>query len=667
MGKKVPPIWVVITALGAFSVLTVAVLSCFGLIGIEHQLEARKDVVALEKILINHNNADNFMDDVRADVLRAVQSSSGTNREGADAIRADVRHHSDVVMTAIGDNLSAVPTADLRGKYSEITGLAQAFIPAGRQAVELALTDPVAGAANYEQFRQTFTAMEESMDNLRDILQTKLHQVRKDAAIVAARVEQMIVLYSAIGAVLLILMTAVAVRIANSTARALANSREEAQRLALHDTLTGLPNRAYLSDHMSLSLKSVQGTTDLLSVICLDLDRFKQVNDTLGHPIGDALLCQVADRLRGCLRASDVVARLGGDEFAIVQAPITRVEDAGVLAQNVIDALSKPFVVQGHQVTIGTSVGIALAPVDTDDAGELLKMADIALYRAKTDGRGLFRVFERGMDTRLQARRELELDLREAVVLEQFEVHYQPLVDVSTGHVTALEALVRWKHPERGLVGPDEFIPLAEETGLIAPLGAWVLQKACLAAAAWPENVKVAVNVSAAQFKNSSIVSAVLSALNASGLNPERLELEITETALLTETNATLAILHELRSLGVRIAMDDFGTGYSSLGYLRSFPFDKIKIDRCFIQEITTSADCKAIVRAVTGLGVSLGIATTAEGVETTDQLDMIRAEGCNQVQGYYFSRPVPADAVMALLGRSIAGSRSAELQGVAA
>lgn len=667
MAKRVPPIWMVIAALGAFSVLTVAVLSCFGLIGIEHQLDARKDVVALEKILINHNNADNFMDDVRADVLRAVQSSTGINREGTDTIRADVRHHTEVVNTAIGENLAAAPTADLRVKYSEITGLAQAFIPAGRQAVELALTDPVAGASNYEQFRRTFSTMEESMDNLRDVLQTKLHDVRANAAVVAAKVEQMIVVYSVVGGLLLIVMTAAAIRIASGIARALANSREEAQRLALHDTLTGLPNRAYLSDHLSSSLKQIQEAGESLSVLCIDLDRFKEVNDTLGHPIGDALLREVADRLRGCLRACDVVSRLGGDEFAIVQAPITRIEDSGTLAQNVIDALAKPFVVEGHQVSIGTSVGIALAPVDTNDAGELLKMADIALYRAKTDGRGLFRVFERGMDTKLQTRRELELDLREAVVLEQFELHYQPLVDIASGHVTALEALVRWKHPKRGMVGPDEFITLAEETGLIAPLGAWVLLKACAAAATWQENVKVAVNVSAAQFKGSQLVHNVRNGLRSSGLDPERLELEITETALLIDTNATLAVLRELRSMGVRIAMDDFGTGYSSLGYLRSFPFDKIKIDRCFIQEIATSADCKAIVRAVTGLGVSLGIATTAEGVETSDQLDLIRAEGCDQVQGYFFSRPVPAEAVPALLGRRFAGSPPADLQGVAA
>ena len=667
MVKNAPPIWVVITALGAFSVLTVAVLSWFGFMGIEHQLDARKDVVALERILINHNNADNFMDDVRADVLRAVQSSSGNNQEGADAIRTDVRHHTEVVNTAIGENLKAAPTADLRGRYSEITGLAEAFIPAGRQAVELALTDPVAGARNYEQFRQTFSAMEESMDSLRDDLQKRLSDLRKNAAVVAARVEQLIVIYSGVGGLLLIVTTAIAVRIANGTARALASSREEAHRLALHDTLTELPNRAYLSDHMNSSLKKLQGTDDLLAVLCIDLDRFKQVNDTLGHPIGDALLREVADRLRGCLRDCDVVARLGGDEFAIVQAPIQRVEDSGSLAQNVIEALAKPFVIQGHQVTIGTSVGIALAPGDTDNAGELLKMADIALYRAKTDGRGLFRVFERGMDTRLQARRELELDLREAVLLEQFELHYQPLVDITTGHVTALEALVRWKHPKRGMVGPDEFIALAEETGLIAPIGAWVLQKACAAAAPWPGNVRVAVNVSAAQFRTSQLVGSVMNALNSSGLNPNRLELEITETALLTDTNGTVSILHQLRAIGVRIAMDDFGTGYSSLGYLRSFPFDKIKIDRCFIQDITTSADCKAIVKAVTGLGASLGIATTAEGVETIDQFDLIKAEGCDQVQGYFFSRPVPAEAVSALLGRRIAGSPLADLQGAAA
>ncbi|MCW6513035.1 putative bifunctional diguanylate cyclase/phosphodiesterase [Lichenifustis flavocetrariae] len=651
------PLWsirMVLIMLGTLSVAVVVGLASFGLFGIERQLEARRNVVRLEQILINHNNADNFMDDVRADVLRALKTADGTNREGGDKILAEVKHHIDTVKTAISENLAGAPSADLRESYSRIAGLAEAFAPSGQHAVELALEDPIAGSANYERFRQTFTALESAMDDQREVLQKKLLGVRNDAALTAVRVENLIVAYSIIGVLLLALMTAVSVKIAQRITTELASSKEEANRLALHDTLTGLPNRAFLASHLAKALTQAEEQDSMVAVLCLDLDRFKQVNDTLGHPIGDALLRAVADRIRTCLRENDIAARLGGDEFAIVQSPLGRVEEAGTLAQRVVDTLSKPYVILGHQIMIGASVGIALAPIDTNDAGELLKMADIALYRAKSDGRGLFRVFERGMDTKLQARRALELDLRAAIELQQFELHYQPLVDVVSGRVSGLEALIRWKHPERGMIGPDEFIPLAEETGLIVPLGAWVLHQACTDAVAWPGDVKIAVNVSPAQFKGPELVTAVLDALTLSGLHPARLELEITETALLSDASGTVAVLHELRAKGVRIAMDDFGTGYSSLGYLRSFPFDKIKIDRCFVREIETSADCKAIVRAVTSLGVSLGISTTAEGVETSAQLEHVRAEGCDQVQGYLFSRPVPARDVLVLLGHCI-------------
>ena len=644
----------VIVALGAFGVLTVSVLAFCGLLGIEHQLDARRDVVALEKILLNHNNADNFMDDVRADVLRAVQNAAGVNREGASTIRTDVQHHTEVVNSAIAENLAAAPSSFLRDEYIRITGLAAAFTPAGQRAVELALTDPVAGATNYEQFRLSFSALEESMDQLRDVLKEQLQQVRKNAAIAAARLEKTIAIYTALGGLLIALLTYVSSKIASKITSELASSKEEAQRMALHDPLTGLPNRTYLGESLSEALAQCGNKEGMIAVHCLDLDRFKQVNDTLGHPIGDSLLRAVAERLRRCIRSSDIVVRLGGDEFAIVQSPLARVEDAGILAQNIINAISMPYDLQSHHVTIGISVGVALAPIDTDNAGELIKMADIALYRAKTEGRGLFRVFERGMDTKLQARRSLELDLREAVEQSQFELYFQPIADIALGRVTALEALIRWKHPRRGIVCPDEFIPLAEETGLIAPLGAWVLKQACMDAAKWPDDLKVAVNVSAMQFKLGDLVADVVDALQASDLAPERLELEITETALLTDAAKNIITLHTLRSKGVRIAMDDFGTGYSSLGYLRSFPFDKIKIDRCFIQDVTTSADCKAIVRAVTGLGLSLGVTTTAEGVETLEQLKMISDEGCDQVQGYLFSRPVPAQDVLELLGRPL-------------
>ncbi len=437
----------------------------------------------------------------------------------------------------------------------------------------------------------------------------------------------MIIASSLLGIICLVLITMVAVRIVQGITADLANSREEAHHLALHDALTGLPNRVFLSKHLEHALAHTRRHKTTLAMLCLDLDRFKQVNDTLGHAVGDALLRAVASRLRDCLRSCDMVARLGGDEFAIVQAPLDRADDAGTLAQRIIETLSKPYDLNGHQVVVGASIGIALVPADTTEDSHLLKMADMALYRAKADGRGVYRMFEQEMDTKLQARRMLELDLRRAVEMQEFELHYQPLVDLSSGQVNALEALVRWRHPEQGLVPPNDFIPLAEETGLIGPIGAWVLHQACADAAGWPADVRVAVNVSAAQFKGPGLSAAVFGALAAAALPPERLELEITETALLADADATLAVLRALRARGVRIVMDDFGTGYSSLGYLRSFPFDKIKIDRSFIKDIETNVDCKAIVRAVTGLGSNLGIVTTAEGVETFAQLDQLRAE----------------------------------------
>ena len=656
-----PPLSIrtVLVTLGALSILIAAGLAGCGLLGIQHQLDARKRVVVLEQALWNHASADTFMDDVRTDVLRALQNATGTNKEGGDAIRSELEHHLDVVRTSITGNLALPLSPELHDNYAAIAGLLTTFVPAGRDAVELALADPVAGSANFERFRQSFTALEQLMDSVRDLLQAEVTHVRDGAALTAERVERMIVASSLTGIMLLVLITAVAVRIAQGITADLASSREEAHHLALHDALTGLPNRAFLAQRLEQALAHAQRHNTKLAMLCLDLDRFKQVNDTLGHPLGDALLRAVAGRLRGCLRGCDTVARLGGDEFAIIQAPLDRAEEAGTLAQRIVEALSKPYDLNGHQVVVGASVGIALAPADTTDAGHLLKIADMALYRAKVDGRGVFRMFEPGMDTKLQARRMLELDLRRAVEVQEFELHYQPLVDLASGQVNALEALVRWRHPERGLVRPDEFIPLAEETGLIGPIGAWVLHRACADAAEWPVDVRVAVNVSAAQFKGSGLVAAVLDALATSTLPPERLELEITETALLADADATLAVLRELRAKGVRIVMDDFGTGYSSLGYLRSFPFDKIKIDRCFIRDIEVNADCKAIVRAVTGLGSNLGIATTAEGVETAAQLDQLRVEGCDQVQGYLFSRPVPARDVAALLGQTLAAAQT--------
>jgi diguanylate cyclase (GGDEF)-like protein/PAS domain S-box-containing protein len=420
--------------------------------------------------------------------------------------------------------------------------------------------------------------------------------------------------------------------------------------MARHDALTDLPNRLLLGDQIEQALDGLRDG-EKLAVLCLDLDHFKAVNDTLGHPIGDALLKAVGERLRQSVGEQDTVARLGGDEFAIVQAEATQQpDDSASLAGRLVEVLSAPYEVDGHQVVVGVSVGIAIAPADGNDRDQLLKNADMALYRAKVEGRSTYRFFEAEMDARAQARRVLELDLRAAIKNGEFELHYQPIVDVSTGQVIAFEALLRWNHPNRGMVAPLDFIPVAEETGLIGPIGEWVLRQACREALRWPDHIGVAVNLSPVQFKNRQLVQTVISALTASGLAPARLELEITESVLLQDSEGTLATLHNLRSFGVRISMDDFGTGYSSLSYLRSFPFDKIKIDRSFIQDLATRRDCMAIVRAVTGLGTSLGIATTAEGVETQSQLDSLRAEGCTEVQGYFFSAPKPAGEIQRLL-----------------
>jgi diguanylate cyclase (GGDEF)-like protein len=427
-------------------------------------------------------------------------------------------------------------------------------------------------------------------------------------------------------------------------------TEEKIRYLAHHDALTDLPNRVAFYEQLESILKDLQ-RGESAAIISLDLDHFKSVNDTLGHPIGDLLLQAAAERLRNCIRGEDMVARLGGDEFAIVQVTSGSAQSITVLAERLIEVIGAPYDLDGHRVVVGTSVGIAIAPADGNEPDVLMKNADLALYRAKTDGGGAYRFFEMEMDARMQARRVLELDLRKAVVSGEFEVYYQPIVDVKNGQVVCCEALVRWHHPERGMVPPAEFIPLAEETGLIVPIGEWVLRQACTEATRWPDHVTIAVNLSPAQFKNRALVQTVADALAKSGLPGNRLELEITESVLLQEERGGSTILHQLREFGIRIAMDDFGTGYSSLGYLRSFPFDKIKIDQSFIRDLPTREDSVAIVRAVVGLSSSLGITTTAEGVETAAQLDRVMSEGCNEAQGYLFSPPRPAAEVEQLLG----------------
>ncbi len=419
---------------------------------------------------------------------------------------------------------------------------------------------------------------------------------------------------------------------------------------AHHDALTKLPNRALFREKLEGALAHAR-PGEHLALLYLDLDGFKTVNDTLGHPVGDALLQAVAGRLKARTRNVDIVARLGGDEFAVVRAPIESPAEAADFAERIIALLDEPFAVDDHQIVIGTSVGIAFSPQDGTDPDQLLKNADLALYRAKQDGRGVYRMFQQDMDAQMQARRVLEIDLRTALGGSQLELFYQPLIGLRVQAVVGFEALLRWRHPSKGLVPPDLFIPLAEEIGAIVPIGEWALLTACTAAAGWPDDLKVAVNLSPVQFKSNNLVAAVRAALSCSGLSPSRLELEITETVMLKDTATTLATLHELHALGVSIAMDDFGTGYSSLGYLHRFPFDRIKIDQSFVRELGRQRDCDAIVRAVTALSRALGMETTAEGVETVEQLRALAQAGCSVVQGYLFSRPVPEAAIAELLG----------------
>jgi diguanylate cyclase (GGDEF)-like protein len=422
-------------------------------------------------------------------------------------------------------------------------------------------------------------------------------------------------------------------------------SEERIAHMACHDALTDLPNRVLLLEQLNHEIKRVK-RGECLAVLCLDLDQFKSVNDALGHHIGDELLKLVGERLRGCTRELDIVARMGGDEFAIIMTQMEQAGDAATLSKRIRDSVIRPYQIEGHQIVTDISIGISVAPMDAVESDELLRNADMALYDAKADGRGTFRFFEPEMNTRMKVRRELEMDLRKALAGEQFELHYQPLVVLETNEVNAFEALLRWNHPVRGLVSPADFIPIAEETGLIVPLGEWVLKTACAEAVNWPEHIKVAVNLSPAQLNSRNLVSMVTAALAESRMQPQKLQLEITETVLLQNTFTTLATLHELRKMGVQIALDDFGTGYSSLSYLRSFPFDKIKIDRSFIQDLSNGAEPLAIVNAVAGLAKCLNMTSTAEGVETQQQMETLQAIGCTEMQGYLFSRARPANEI---------------------
>jgi diguanylate cyclase (GGDEF)-like protein len=420
----------------------------------------------------------------------------------------------------------------------------------------------------------------------------------------------------------------------------------KSQYLAYHDSLTGLGNRLLFKEQLDEALKDVSVAPHPLAVLFLDLDGFKAVNDTLGHSVGDLLLKSIAAKLRDLLPSTDRIARLGGDEFAILQMSSPQPTSSTVLAEQIIEIVAQPHNIEGHDATVGASVGIAIARPGEMTTENLLKSADLAMYSAKSEGRGTYRIFDPQMDAIVQTRRSLERDMRTSLAQGGFELYYQPLVNLQTKRVTAFEALMRWHHKDRGAVPPVEFIPVAEDMGLIVQLGEWALRQACMEAVGWPDDIRVSVNLSPLQFAKGNLVSTVVSALAASGLAASRLELEITESVLLEKSERNIAILTQMRELGVRISMDDFGTGYSSIGYLRSFPFDKIKIDQSFVRDLLVDEGSLAIVRAIAGLGVSFGMTTTAEGVETEEQMRCLNLEGCVEVQGYLYSKPVPTSEI---------------------
>jgi diguanylate cyclase (GGDEF)-like protein len=419
--------------------------------------------------------------------------------------------------------------------------------------------------------------------------------------------------------------------------------------MAHHDALTDLPNRALFRTRLQQALAQI-APGQHVGLLYLDLDGFKSINEAMGHPIGDKLLLVVTKRLLAGVRSTDLVVRLGGDEFAVVMPKVNRPEDTIRLAGRLIEAIRMPIHLGGVPLTIGTSVGMAMAPEDGSDPDELLQHADLALYQAKLDGRGILRAFQPEMDARIRARHALETDLAQALALGQFVLHFQPLVNLRDGVVSGFEALIRWLHPTRGLVPPGDFIPLAEETGLIEAIGEFVLREACKTAMSWPNEIRLAVNLSPVQLRSPHLLVAIEEALQATGLAPWRLELEVTETAILHDTESNLTVLTALHDLGLNIALDDFGTGYSSLSYLSRFPFDRLKIDQSFVGHVERRGDCLAIVRAICSLARQLNLMTTAEGVETEAQLATVASAGCGEVQGYLFSRPVPADAIPALL-----------------
>jgi diguanylate cyclase (GGDEF)-like protein len=428
-------------------------------------------------------------------------------------------------------------------------------------------------------------------------------------------------------------------------------SEAQAQHLAFHDSLTGLPNRALFNDRLDRALSEARRTNTKVALHYLDLDRFKNINDTLGHPAGDDLIRELGRRLCSLVRSGDCVARLGGDEFAILQPGAAGAEDVAALCSRIIQAVAKPFDLLGNSAFVGVSIGVAIAPDAGVDRAELVRKADIALYRAKLEGRNRFRIFSEEMDIFVQRRRAIERELREALIAgNQLAVVYQPLYAAATSEPVGVEALLRWNHPKQGVVPPNTFISIAEESGLIHEIGEWILVEACKAATRWPVN-RVAVNVSPVQFRSSHFAARVLQILADTGLEPSRLELEVTESVLLDVNDLSTATFNALRAAGVHIALDDFGTGYSSLSYLHKYPVDKIKIDRSFVQNIESDVASDAIVQAMVDLARAIGVEVTAEGVEKSEQRDFLVNIGCNQLQGYLLSKPMPAADIDRLLG----------------
>lgn len=428
------------------------------------------------------------------------------------------------------------------------------------------------------------------------------------------------------------------------------SSQAEYQQLALRDPLTSLLNRAGFNQALEHHLERSNTTGEEIALLFMDLDRFKPVNDTFGHLVGDKMLIEVAERIRKVVRKDDVIGRLGGDEFALLHVGSSQAGGSRSLAKRVIHSISQPFEVDGNSLNIGISIGVAVAPFDANDNVNLIKNADLALYRAKENGRNLLRYFEPEMDNQMQLRRSLEIELRNALKNDEFEILYQPVMDFEANRIVSAEALVRWRHPQLGLVSPADFVPLSEDTGLIVPIGNWVLHQACQDAVGWSNDMRVAVNISSVQLRNRALVATVMEALETTGLSPERLELEITETSLIADAELTISILTELRKNGVKVAMDDFGTGYSSINYLRRFPFDKIKIDRSFVSGTHENSEAAALVRMIASLGVCLAVTTTAEGVETTDEMEMVRKAGCSQIQGYLLSKPISNAEVLEMI-----------------